>query len=172
MTVEVWRPVVGWEQRYQVSNCGRVRSLDRLDSAGRPRKGKLIKPFINEKGCPLVSLWVDAKAYTYKVSQLVAAAFLGPANGRMVLHWDDVKEHNHLSNLRYGTSKENHADMIRNGIMPRGTDKPSCKLSEQRVLVIRRMMANGVAQRHIAKHFGVSEALIRQIKTGERWSHV
>lgn len=121
---ETWKPVVGWEGLYEVSDHGRVRSLDRMvtETSGLVRKsaGRVLKPgkvrgkhlYVNL--CPLNS-GTGERSCVY-VHRLVAEAFIGPIpDGMFVLHWDDDPSNNRVENLRIGTITDNSADSIRNG---------------------------------------------------------
>lgn len=121
---ETWKPVVGWERLYEVSDHGRVRSLDRIvtEKTGLVRlsRGRILKPgqlrgkhlYVNL--CPMNS-GTGERSCLY-VHRLVAEAFIGPIPvGMCVLHWDDNPKNNHVSNLRYGTEVENGRDRVRNG---------------------------------------------------------
>lgn len=107
--VEVWKPVVGYESRYAVSNWGRVRSFSKY---GKPYiKGRKLKG-----GHHRVALYKEGAVSDCLIHRLVLEAFVGPCPGGMEgLHWDDNKDNNHLSNLRWGTRSENLEDCIRNG---------------------------------------------------------
>jgi hypothetical protein len=77
---EIWLPVRGFEQSYEVSSFGRVRSIDHYVNSknnGKPRlvKGKLLKPQV-ACGYQQVYLYVGKKQKWFKVHQLVAEAFL------------------------------------------------------------------------------------------------
>jgi hypothetical protein len=113
---ERWLPVVGYAGIYEISDSGKVRSLDRYTSHGRSLRGRQLieRPLPN--GRPRVSLSYNAKtvdAYPYR---LVLEAFVGPCPpGMETLHWDDDPNNNNLQNLRWGTRAENMQDMSRNG---------------------------------------------------------
>lgn len=117
---EEWRPVLGAEGMYEVSDHGRVRSLDRviMRSNARPLRcpGMVLTSWLNDNGYPTVSATVDGKNRPTAVHGLVAAAFLGPRPpGMEVCHGDGVKTNSHVSNLRYGTRSDNIRDSIRHG---------------------------------------------------------
>lgn len=117
---EEWRDVPGWSGYYQVSNHGRVRSLDRtiITKAGKRHrlKGKAFRPARNEYGYPRLSLKKHGAEVKRYVHHLVLEAFVGPCPpGMEACHWNDIPDDNRLENLRWGTSAENKADMARNG---------------------------------------------------------
>lgn len=115
-THEQWRPVVGYEGRYEVSDHGRVRGLDRrvrTKGGGMMTvKGRVLAPAPNGNGHPAVSLHREGVSKTWKVHTLVLEAFVGPRpEGMGCRHLDSNPENNHLSNLCWGTQTENMKDM-------------------------------------------------------------
>lgn len=130
---EEWRPVVGYEGFYEVSNLGRVRSVDRVieDAWGRQcsLRGVLRKPYVSPKGYPLVRLSVGNVRKYFTVHRLVAIAFLGPPPlGKEVCHTDGDKLNPRADNLRWGTPSENQADNLRNGTWAnQNVGKTHCK---------------------------------------------
>ena len=111
MLVEEWKDIKGYEGRYQVSNLGRVRSLDReYNNRGTmvPIKGKMLS-FNNCRGYSLVSLCKDdSKPYKAKVHRLVAEAFIpNPENKPCIDHINTDRTDNRVENLRWVTRKEN-----------------------------------------------------------------
>lgn len=115
---ERWRDVPGWEGLYQVSDLGRVKSLARIIS--RPPKGdlplreRILRYGTNKRGYRQVALSRNCKGTSIFIHKLVAAAFLGEANGREVNHISADKSDNTLSNLEYLTHDENirHASSL------------------------------------------------------------
>lgn len=112
---ERWLPVVGYVGVYEVSDRGRVRSLDRTTSHGNRLRGRVLKERPLPNGRPRVNLAYNGKtvdAYPYR---LVLEAFVGPCpEGMEGLHWDDNPNNNRLANLRWGTRTDNMRDMSRN----------------------------------------------------------
>lgn len=115
---EEWRPVVGYEGHYEVSSCGKVRSIDReiLTLNGRRVKLKGKELALSDSlGYKSVNLSKGNEQRSIKVHVLVAKAFLGDGvQGSLVRHLNDVRTDNRLENLSYGTQVDNMADMERN----------------------------------------------------------
>lgn len=107
---EEWRDVIGYEGLYQVSNLGRVRSLDRWcptkGGAKQLRKGKLVSIHVNRYGYEYVSLSADGKHKNASVHRLVLAAFVGESD-LTVNHINEDKLDNRLCNLEYLSAKDN-----------------------------------------------------------------
>lgn len=116
---EVWKEIPDWENVYEVSNMGRVKSLPRIvyrkDGRTRRTKERILVPWTTGPGYPQVALKNNSKASRHYVHELVMLAFVGPRpQGSDILHHDDCKTNNALSNLRYGTRTENLHDSVRN----------------------------------------------------------
>lgn len=120
-TAEQWRPVVGWEGLYEVSDHGRVRSLTRwmINRAGRRQKsqGRVLKNQHKPAGYPYINLCKDGVAKATYVHELVLTAFVGPrpSPSHYARHLNDDPKQNHVSNLAWGTPSENSYDKARNG---------------------------------------------------------
>ena len=129
---ETWRPAYGFEDYYEVSDHGRVRSLDRalVDSAGRLRnfRGTLLSAKALTQGYPVVTLKAEGRQRTYRVHRLVALSFLPPPGPDQtdVCHNDGDRTNSRLENLRWDTHRNNQLDMLKHGTSnfanrPRGT---------------------------------------------------
>ncbi|MEG9208263.1 NUMOD4 domain-containing protein [Lactococcus garvieae] len=98
---EEWRDIVGYENIYQVSNLGRVRSLH----YGRIR---ILAQAENIDGYLVVNLCVNMNKKSLRVHRLVASAFItNPQNKPQVNHIDENKKNNQIKNLEWTTEKEN-----------------------------------------------------------------
>lgn len=108
------------------------------------------------------------------VHHLVLEAFVGPRpKGKEACHWDDIASNNKLSNLRWGTKKENTEDLIRNGHSLCGTRNPQSKLTEMSAWIIKILYREKLAGPHeLAKDFGVSPQMVFLIGTGRKWAHL
>lgn len=111
-TEEIWRDVPGYEGYYQVSNLGRVKSLDRFvnkcDGTTQILRGKVIKPRLSKTGYVSVQLQKNRKVFHTNLSRVVASAFIpNPYNKPEVDHIDTDKTNNNVTNLRWVTRFEN-----------------------------------------------------------------
>jgi hypothetical protein len=116
---EIWRDIHDYEGLYQVSNLGRVRSLDRevpdARCGSRRFKGRAMK-LTKGPSYLCLSLCKRGVRRTHTVHQLVANAFLGPRPvGMEICHGPEGQFVNTVDNLSYGTSKQNSLDMRRDG---------------------------------------------------------
>lgn len=179
---EEWRAIEGFEDRYQVSNLGRVKSLAfsypvrtaaggtcyrhsdetilsaHLSGGGRGRRYKTVT--LKRRG---------KKSHRY-VHRLVCAAFHGPPpkGKRQVAHWDGDAGNNRVDNLRWASVAENVADKIRHGTTPSGSEHPSAVLSKAAIRLIREV--NISSQDHLfAEVLGVSESTIRNARLGHTY---
>lgn len=119
-TQEQWRPVVGYEGRYEVSDHGRVKSLAREvhDTLGRTRKipERNLRVTAQTSGHLGLGLSKDGHVKSHRVHRLVLEAFVGPCpKGMEACHNDGDPTNNLLSNLRWDTHEANVADTKRHG---------------------------------------------------------
>lgn len=113
---EEWRAVPGYEGAYEVSDLGRVRSVDRRDELGRTRRGVVLKPSVRADGHAQVALSREGRVRAAKVHVLVAAAFLGARpSGLDIRHVNGDGLDNRLENIRYGTRRDNLLDAVEHG---------------------------------------------------------
>lgn len=101
--MEIWKRIDGYD-RYEVSNLGRVRSLDTRDAWGRLRKGKVLKAFRDTGGYMQVCLRNSNGQCNKNVHRLVAKAFLeNPEELPEINHKDENTENNRAENLEWCT---------------------------------------------------------------------
>ena len=111
---EQWLPVPDWP--YEVSDLGRVRSVDRVLGNGQFCAGTVLKATRDSKGYYRVTLRDGARTATRRVHELVMLAHAGPRPAGMhILHKDDDQELNDRQSLRYGTQSENEREKRRRG---------------------------------------------------------
>lgn len=113
---EEWRYVAGYEGLYEVSNLGRVRSTERLDSLGRPCRSVELRPDIRPSGHLRVTFSRDGSVRRFWVHRLVLDAFVGPRpKGTEGCHNDGDPTNNCVENLRWDTKSANALDRVRHG---------------------------------------------------------
>jgi hypothetical protein len=114
---ERWLPVVGYEGLYDVSDMGRVRSLDRVLNDGRNWPGRILKPLMNkDRPYPHVALRIAGHRVDKYIHQLVLETFVGSRPiGLEACHLNDIPADCRLTNLRWDTQSANRRDRIRNG---------------------------------------------------------
>jgi len=120
---EIWKSINGFEGKYEVSNCGRVKSLDRttVDSNGNIRNynGKLLKLKPNKvRGYTAVRLYKDGKANHIEVHRLVGLHFIpNPDNLPVINHKNTIRHDNHVDNLEWCSYIDNikHKGSFRKG---------------------------------------------------------
>lgn len=123
-TREEWRPVVGYEGLYEVSDQGRVRSLDRwvmIPGHKQPwlRPGRLMRMASDGQGRRVAILTRDGKHHRVRAYVLVLEAFVGPRPpGLIACHNDGNPSHDVLPNLRWDTYSGNTQDTLKHGRHP------------------------------------------------------
>lgn len=128
--IETWKPVVGYETIYEVSNAGRVRSLDRVmfvDSRNTflNYKGVVLKQRLNNKGYYVVNLHKNNVMKSKTVHRLVAEAFIpNPNKLPAVNHLDTDRKNNTYENLEWCTFRDNIVYHLSNDKRIRTLSKP------------------------------------------------
>lgn len=133
--MEAWKTIPGYEGVYEVSDLGRVRSVNRIDALGRTKRSVVLKQGLDDKGRPCVGL----QSKTYRVSVLVLTAFVGTKpQGMEGCHYDGDPTNNTLSNLRWDTRSANTKDVVAHGTnaSTRKTHCPQGHLLEEGNLVL------------------------------------
>ena len=104
---EIWKDVVGYEGYYQVSDLGRIRSLDRV-TCGKHITGKIITQRRTRGGYLFVSFYRDGAGKHERVNRVVATAFIdNPEQKPHAGHLNDIKTDNRSCNLYWTDASEN-----------------------------------------------------------------
>lgn len=175
---EKWVPIIinveGVENppRYEVSNFGRLKSLQNTD------KGEVIKGSVIQGYRSLNIRLPKGKSFNRYVHKLVAENFVQKPSDehKFVIHLDFDKMSNHFENLKWVTkdemvshNKENPA--VINKPIPQRTK--NYKLTETKVRMIKKMLLkDNTRLKMIAKQFGITHTQLNRIRSGENWGYV
>src|ERR1700746_434281 len=170
--LEQWRPLSGFRGAYEVSDLGQVRSLPRK----RVRQLRILSPYICPRtGYVMLCLRLDGRNRVLLLHRVVLETFGGPCpEGEEGRHKDGVRTNNAVSNLCWGTPKQNAEDRDRHGNTARGTRASTAKLSEEKVLEIRQSYVHGPAHnqgniQHLCTKYGVGKTAIQRIVNRRTW---
>lgn len=176
--MEIWKDIEGYEEFYQVSNLGRVKSIERL--VDHPKGGKRIvrERFLavktNKRGYLYSSLSKNGIVTNQFNHRLVAFAFISnPENKPEVNHKNGIKTDNYLENLEWCNRSENevHARKIGLKKTKKGENSNLSKLTDLEAKIIKYNF-KGVTHNDIAILFGISKHQVSKIKQGKSWSHI
>lgn len=175
-------PIEGCEGFYEVSDLGRVRSLDHWTQwRGKSwyiKRGLVLKQGPTDNGYLQVTMFARRGGkkvqLSPKVHRLVLEAFVGPCpEGQEARHGPGGQHDNRLVNLCYGTKAENAGDKLRDGTHVHGTISVNAKLTEDIVRECRRRYAAGDGDTaSLAREFGVSQQTVWSVVNRRSWKHV
>lgn len=111
---EIWRKIPEFEQNYEVSNLGRVRSIH---GYGGVPSGHIKATNVCSKGYSIIKLYRDNKCFNDLIHRCVAKAFIpNPTSKETVNHIDGNKQNNCVENLEWVTYSENHLHAFATGL--------------------------------------------------------
>jgi hypothetical protein len=167
---EEWKPVVGYEGWYEVSNLGRVKRV----MPGKGTKRPILSPYTAKVGYKMVTLshgTIPTRKKWY-VHHLVTEAFQGPRPPDKVVNHKDAEKVNNLPvNLEYVPQRENVQHACRLGLHPRGERNGHAKLTEEDVREIRELRG-AFTVRELGELYGINSGSISDIQNRKRWRHV
>lgn len=169
---EEWRPVVGYEGWYEVSNAGRVRRVRRGYGTW---PGRVLRPSPTSRGYAGVDLGHgEPSGKTVHIHRLVLEAFVGPPPSpkHEANHIDRNRMNCALENLEWVTAKENnrHSYDARKNAMPRGERHHNARLTTKVVLAIRSEV--GLSYSSLAAKYSISVANVANIMCRRTWKGV
>lgn len=166
--MEVWASVVGFENQYEVSSLGNIRSIDRyvkhhIEGVNRMYKGTNKKTRLNSKGYVRCNLKNDGKRYDFTVHRLVAEAFIpNPENKPQINHINGIKTDNRIENLEWCTQSENNIHATKNRLV-------KTKLTDKEAMDI---YNSELSLRKLAKMYNVCSSIIWRIKNQKAYKHL
>jgi len=166
-----WRAIPEWDGRYEVSDKGEVRSIDRRVDASNGRTNFIRGQYLKSRavlGYPQVKLRRPGQAWHVKVHTLVLLAFVGPRpDGEEARHLNGDRTDNRLENLRWGTKLENGADKAAH-CSSKGVNHGRHKLTAFQAFMVQESPAH-IKHAELAAQLGVTSASISCIRRGINW---
>jgi hypothetical protein len=175
---EIWKPVVGYEQYYAVSNFGRAKSLTRKKDKINYRSSKeIIHVFNNKDNYNTITLFLPKQKPKRKgVGRAILESFNPVPNMKIleVNHINGNKKDDRLENLEWVTSKENKAHAFKTGLCDhrRGEYLWNSKLKEEDVKVIKEELKHGGSLTKLGRKYNVTKHCIGRIKYRINWKHI
>lgn len=182
--MELWADIKGYEGYYQVSNLGRVRSLDRGmyvndERYSKPRwvnrKGKLLKEYGNGSKRRMVILRMFGVGKNITVHRLVATHFIpNPNNYPVVNHINHDYLDNRATNLEWCTYQHNTQHAIAAGRMDHiyKQHEKLTKITKEQATNIKKLLALGWSNSKVAKELGIGYNTVYHISKGHTWKHI
>ncbi|AYD82369.1 HNH homing endonuclease [Acinetobacter phage vB_AbaM_B09_Aci01-1] len=160
---EIWKPVVGYEDLFEISSLGRLLSK---------RSGRILKQHRHPQGYMNVSTRIGGrlgKNVCFKIHRVVAEAFLSnPDSKPTVNHIDGVKHNNILSNLEWATYQENSQHAVDTGLsVP--VARVEIRKVEDHGKLLEDFKSGNYTHRELAVKYGVHHTTIGRIVRGERY---
>lgn len=183
---EIWKPCPEFEDYYEISNLGRVKSKaifirhdgNWSDEHGYVKKIKVKNITKNRYGYLTSKLCKLGKCRRLTIHRLVAKAFIpNPDNLTQVNHIDGNKENNYVGNLEWVSQARNIQHAFETGLMTnehlKGSNHHNAKLTEEDVKTMRRIYNEGdVTIKALANKYNISARTARDILTNKTWKNV
>jgi len=177
---EIWKDIECYEGFYQVSNMGRVKSLDRLrrhpNGSVNQWFGRILKETTRKDKMQTVGLLKHGERISKYIHRLAATTFIpNPLNKPCVNHIDNNPSNNRIENLEWCTHKENMHHAVNQSRMACGERHHYAKLKEKDVINIRKTYRKYSIHRNsysLAKKYKVDQSMIWYIVNNRNWKHI
>ncbi|ELH4364661.1 HNH endonuclease [Salmonella enterica] len=170
MLSENAKDIAGYEGKYAITTDGRVYSHSRVDTRGKLRKGRWLKPREHGGGYLQVSLCDKGKVKQRYIHRLVAITFIdNPRSHPQVNHINGIKTDNNTSNLEWVTPSQNMLHAHESGLQVaiKGEGHYRAKLTTEQVSEIR--SCKSMSRSDMARKYGVDPSQISNIINNKRW---
>lgn len=181
-----WISVEGYEDCYEINAIGQIRSIERViyksNGTMQRLKSKILKTHLNSSGYPVLRLsnLTNGKREMVRLHRLLAKHFIpNPENKPEVNHIDGDKQNFSLSNLEWVTPRENRKHAWDSGLRTRehlpvhyGENKYNSKLTNNKVIEMRKLRDSGVSYSKIAKLFSIHKTTAMNAIKGITWKCV
>jgi hypothetical protein len=175
---EVWQSINGYEDKYQISNLGRVKSLSRLikcSNGYRKSKEKILKPHIEKTGYCTLDL---GKRNKHSLHRIVANTFIPNPNKKpCVNHLNGIKSDNREINLEWCTYSENEKHSYRvlgkkancNLKEPKkGEESNFSKFTDLEIEEIKKLILENIKPSKIVIKYNISKSYLSMLKNNKR----
>ena len=177
---EVWETIDG-HPNYLVSNIGRVKRLAHWAKRTRKNPHGCSTPLyfedkiLNQRlvnGYPTVN-FRGGERKSYKVHRLIAIAFIpNPENKPHINHINAIRNDNRIENLEWCTHDENMAHAVRTNLTCKGSKNGQAKLTDEQVLKIRKLFAEGANKSRLSRQFNISRGSIKKAIEKTSWANL
>jgi predicted GNAT superfamily acetyltransferase len=175
---EIWKNIQGYEGLYQVSNLGRIKSLEKTVTISygtkRFQKEKILKQGKNKSGYFFVILSKDGVNKNFKVHRLVAMQFIdNHFFEKTVNHINGIKSDNNVKNLEWVSYSENMRHAYENNLInAKKNEKHYRSKISLDVAKIIKYQTIGEKASDIAKKMNLSKSVVHGIKSGRTWKNI
>lgn len=169
---EIWKPVIGYEGWYEISNLGRLHKLPFYDTKGSYRQGGFTSQQLSHKGYITVRLCKEKICKTTGIHRIIAEAFIpNPDNKPQINHKNGIKTDNRIENLEWCTNQENQNHAVKHGLKVGcpGEINPKAIFTNNDVDNIKALYNSGKTAKEIAKQFNAPLGRIRSILYNFSW---
>ena len=165
--MEIWKNVVGFEEQYEISNLGNLRSKERFvkhwRGGERKYKSNVKNIRLNDKGYFRCNLKNEGKRYDFTIHKLVALAFIpNEENKPFINHKNGIKTDNRVENLEWCSASENVTHAVKNRLI-------KTKLTDEQA---KEIFNSQLSNRKLAKIYNVTHGIIWRIKNKKAYKHL
>lgn len=157
--------IPGYNNRYILTPEGVIYS-----NSNRTKTEGVVKTSTSDDGYLYVRLCIGGKVKKHFIHRLIAQAYIpNKLNLEQVNHIDGNKSNNTIGNLEWCSRLDNMKHASKHGLMQKGENRPSSKLTEKEVLEIKK---SNLCGRELAQIYGISKNTVLLIKRGIKWSYL